>query len=241
MKSIPTQDWSRVLVCMALLATVWMPLQAQETPEAPEVPANLGFIRFVNAIGLPGRLKVRVDGTEASPDGFPQGEVTGSIGLLPKTYQMELEHESLGKETVQVPVQTGQIFTVIAFKTEKPKDPKAKPSPKGDSKKPGPRLACHLEQSVVSPPGLKDPTLTLLQLTTADSIAFKVSGTSAPARSETPVRVPITRAMGAFPEVHLQGKAVCLLNFDAPADQLVVFFSGDDGNLKYAPMRNDVR
>ncbi len=244
----------RILACLAVLATAGMPtcLSAQETvpavtaPEAvpevipPEVPADMGFLRLVNAVGLPGVLRVRIDGIEVGRRGYKEGEATGSVGLEPKSYQVELTHEALGKETVQVPVQTGQIITVIAFKTEKPdQDPKTRKALKDKPEKTAPRLASHLDLEPVSPPDLKASVLTLLQLTSSEEIIFTMSGTSVPANSGKPVRIPITGAMGRFPDVHLQGKPVCLLNFDSPAEQFVVLFTGEDGSLKNAQMRND--
>lgn len=240
-KTSPFQSRRHIFAGAALLLTAWLPLPAQEAPGL-EVPPDLAFIRLVNAVGLPGRLKVRINGNEADPAGFQQGDATGAVGLAPKSYPVELEHETLGKETLEVPLQTGQITTVIAYMTEKPAlDPKTKKPAKGEAEKKGPRLAWHLDQSPTSPPDLKQPALTLVQLTPADEMDFKVSGTPVTVPAAKPVRVPITRAMGAFPGVHYQSKPVSLLNFKFPADQLVVFFIGDDGTLKQAPMRNDVQ
>lgn len=230
---------------LGLLAAWPFALPAQEnaalaaSPALPEVPADLGFIRLVNAIGLPGGLLVRVDGTEASPEGFKAGEATGAVGLTPTAYTIELEHAVLGKETLEVNIQAGQISTVIAYRTEKPES-KAKAEAKA-KRQPGPRLAWQVDQSPVSPPELERPTLTLLQVTPLDMLPLSVSGTAASARAAEPVRVPITSAMGAFPEVHHRGRPVCLLNFKFPADQLVVFFTDEAGQLRYAPMRNDVQ
>lgn len=220
-------------------------LSAQETATTkepspvPEVPPDMGFLRLVNAVGLPGALQVRIDGTEAAPEGFKMGEATGAVGLSPGSYKVELEHASLDKESLEVNIQTGQISTVIAYRTEKA-EPKAKSTAKGKSE-PGPRLAWKVDDSPVSPPELDRPTLILLQVTPLDTLPLSVSGTAASARVAEPVRVAITPAMGAFPEVHYQGRAVCLLNFKFPADQLVVFFTDEAGQLRHAPMRNDVQ
>lgn len=210
-----------------------------EPPPVPEVPPSMGFLRLVNAVGLPGALQVRIDGTEAAPEGFKAGEATGAVGLPPGSYKIELEQALLGKEALEVSIQTGQISTVVAYRTEKP-EAKAKAVAKGKSV-PAPRLAWKVDESPVSPPELDRPTLTLLQVTPLDTLPLSVSGTAASARAAEPVRVGITPAMGAFPEVHYQGRAVCLLNFKFPADQLVVFFTDEAGQLRHAPMRNDVQ
>lgn len=235
----------RLFLLLSLLTLLPAALSAQESPPGaepppvPEVPPDMGFIRLVNAIGLPGVLQVRIDGTEASPEGFKPGEATGAVGLSPASYKVELEHAVLGRESLEVSIQTGQISTVIAYRTEKP-DPKAQPPAKA-KQEPAPRLAWQVDQSPVSPPELEKPTLTLLQVTPLDTLPLRVSGASASARMAEPVRVPITAAMGAFPEVQFEGRAVCLLNFKFPADQLVVFFTDEKGQLRHAPMRNDVQ
>lgn len=226
------------LAGMTALTVAWNPLAAQDA----EIPANLGFLRLVNAVGMSGRLKVKINGMEADPSGFEEGHATSSVGLLPKTYQVDLEHESLGKETIQVAVQTGQIATVMAYKTEKPpKDAKPGGTAKGEAPKKGPRLASLLYESPVSAADVKVPSLTVFQLTATNKIDFKVSGASLAALAERPAQLAVTKAIGNFPEIQLNGKAACLLNFDIPADQVVVFFTGSDGNLKSAQLRNDVR
>lgn len=208
---------------------------------ALEVPADLGFLRLVDAIELPGLLHMRVDGIEADPAGFQQGFATEGIGLAPKTYQVELEHETLGKENFQVTVETGKISTIMAYKTEKPPEEKAAKPGKPEAKKPGPRLAWYLDESPASQAGSKDVSVTIVQLTKTEVMEFQVSGTPATARAGKPVRVPITRAMGTFPTITYQGKEVCLMNYDSRADKLVIFFTGTDGSLKFAQLRNDVR
>lgn len=228
-----------LLLCLLLPLSAAISAQeaavSTEPPPVPEVPPDMGFIRLVNALGLPGELQVRIDGTEASPDGFKPGEATGAVGLPPAAYTIELEHAALGKKSLEVSIQTGQISTVIAYRTEKPeRNTKAKPEP-------GERLAWHVDQSPVSPPEPDRPALTLVQLTPLDTLPLSVSGTAASARTAEAVRVPITPTMGAFPEVHYQGQAVCLLNFKFPADQLVVFFTDEAGKLRHASMRNDVQ
>ena len=233
------------LLLLSLLPLLPAGLSAQETATTtepspvPEVPPDMGFLRLVNAVGLPGVLQVRIDGAEAAPEGFKAGEATGAVGLPPGSYKVELEQASLGKVALEVNIRTGQISTVIAYRTEKPES-KAKAAAKGKSAT-GPRLAWKVDDSPVSPPELDRPTLTLLQVTPLDTLPLSVSGTAASARAAEPVRVPITPAMGAFPEVHHQGRAVCLLNFKFPADQLVVLFTDEGGQLRHAPMRNDVQ
>lgn len=224
----------------AFLLTGWS-ASAQEQPVEVPVPADLGFLRFVNAVAAPGKLVVRLDGTKLSREGFPEGTATGAVGFSAKTYQVEMEHEDLGKVTVPVPLQTGQITTLVAFKTEKPeKDPKTGRPVKADPAKKGPRLAYILDQAPVSPPDLTESKLVIIQVAPEEQIPFTVQGTAATATTEKPVTVPIKKSMGVFPEIHLEGKPVCLLNFKFPADQLVVFFRGQDGSLKYAQSRNDV-
>ncbi len=224
---------------LTMIASAWAPLSLP----ALEVPTDLGFLRLVDAVELPGLLYMRVDGIEADPAGFKQGFATEGIGLAPKTYQVELEHETLGKEKFTVTLETGKIATIVAYKTEKPpEEPKvAKAAPKAEPKKEGPRLAWHLDESPASIAGTKDVSVTILQLTAQDVMDFQVSGTPASARSGQPVRVPITRAMGTFPAINHKGKDVCELNYDVRADKFVIFFTGSDGSLRCAQLRNDMQ
>lgn len=230
---------SRRQVLAALVsACLPLPLMAQDIP----IPANMGFFRLVNAIGLPGVLKLKVDGISPRPAGFKEGEATGAVGLEPKSYQVELEHEALGTQSVTVNVQTGMISTLVAYKTEKPeKDPKTgkiKAAPAGE--KPGPRIAWCVDEAPISQVKLNQPKLTVLQVTANEKMDFKVEKTPVTALAAKPTLVEITKAIGAFPEVRVQDKFVCGLNFDSPADQLVVFFAGSDGLLKFAVTHNDV-
>lgn len=234
---LPLHSRRRMLAAL-VSACLPLPLVAAEEGATPE---SLGLFRLVNAIGLPGKLKVRVDGINPRPSGFPAGEATAAIGLQPKSYQVELEHEALGTGTVMVTVATGMISTVIAYKTEKAaKDPKAAKSTKEKDEKAGPKLAWHVDQAPVSPPKLKEPKLTLMQLTTNEKMDFKIGGTLVSLASEKPSQIPVTKSMGSFPEVLFQERLVCGLNLDKPADMLVVFFPGADGMLKFAQTRNDV-
>lgn len=209
--------------------------------EAPAVPADMGFIRFVNAVGLAERVKLKVDGIEPNPAGYGQGEMTGTVGLSPKTYQLELEHPLLGKRTLPMDVQTGQITTIIAFKTDKPDKDAKKKVPGSPPEKKGPRLACYLDTSPVGQSGAAAPELSVVQVTASASLALKVASTAVAVPTEKKVVVPITKGMGNFPEIHHEAKAVCLLNFTEPADKLVVFFTGDDGSLKSVQGSNNIR
>lgn len=241
--SVPSSpSWPRRLFLtnsIALAASAWAPLPLP----ALEVPTDLGFLRLVDAVELPGLLYMRVDGIEADPAGFKQGFATEGIGLAPKTYQVELEHETLGKEKLTVTLQTGRIATIVAYKTEKPPEESkvAKAAPKAEPKKEGPRLAWHLDESPASIAGSKDVSVTIVQLTASDVMDFQVAGTPVTARSGEPVRIPITRAMGTFPTINHKGKEVCVMNYDVRADKFVVFFTGTDGSLKFAQLRNDVQ
>jgi hypothetical protein len=235
--SLPRRRFLTNSLALAASAVAPWPLSALE------VPTDFAFLRLVDAVELPGLLFMRVDGIEADPAGFKQGFATEGIALAPKTYQVELEHETLGKEKLTVTLETGKISTIVAYKTEKPPEESkvAKAGPKPGPKKDGPRLVWHLDESPASIARSKDVSVTIVQLTAQDVMEFQVAGTPATARAGEPVRVPITRSMGTFPTINHQGKEVCVLNYDVRADKLVVFFTGTDGSLQFAQLRNDVQ
>jgi hypothetical protein len=189
---------------------------------------------------------VFIEGTVADPAGYPDGEATGALGLLPKVWNIELEHEALGKLKVPVELKMGEISTVIALAVpESPQEAdkgKDKGKQKVDDEAAEAKLVLgshtHVAKALV-PEG--DSSLTLLQFTPAKELSLSVSGTAYAVPRATQITLPITAKIGAFPEVHLAGRAVCLLNFKFPADQVVVFFTGTDGVLKHAPLRNEVQ
>jgi hypothetical protein len=230
---------SPLLGRFAALAAFLIPLA---TSGQEELPVGLGFIRFVNATGAPGKLMVLINGMEADPAGYGDGEATGSLGLPPTSYKVELKHGALGEEKVPVEVKMGEVTTVIALAVPKgdDKEPAKGQAKDKETEKPN-ELGHHLHFAPVSAPGAESSTLTLLQFTPSKELAMSVSGVPCPTRKGEPATVAITKAIGAFPEVHLAGSVVCLLNFKFPADQLVVFFTGEGGVLKHAQLRNDVQ
>ena len=217
-------------------------LSAQSSSDQ-EVPPNLGFIRLMNAIGEAGQLKISINNEETNPGGYPMGEATGALGLPEGSYQVSLDHETLGKERVSMTLKKGQISTLVVFQELKQLQDQNNQLAKVDGKavENKPTLAWHVDESPTSPPDTINPILKLLQFTPAAELAFSVDKVPAITERGKPNSVAITQAMGAFPEVVLAGKSVCLLNFKAPADQLVVFFTGPGGILKHAVMRNDVQ
>lgn len=231
MKRIHSFFFKMTHAVTALLAAAVVS-QAQE-----EAPAGLGYVRFVNATGQAGRLMVKLNGSEADPSGYGDGEATGSLGLPPQTYQIELKHEGLGEGKLPVALKAGEVTTVIALSTAAAKEGGEKGAKAGEEAKL--EMGWHVDQSPVSPAEPEEPVLKLLQFTPSEELAMSVSGKSCPVPRGKAAAVRITTELGAFPEVELAGRTVCLLNFKIPADQMVVFYTGEGGVLKHAQLRND--
>jgi len=94
---------------------------------APRVLAqveNVGFIRFVNAVGMKGNLDIRLAGQSVRKGGFPAGGVTGGVGLKQGSYNFSFEHPACKglKKGMQVDPQTTTTWLVVCEKIEKKED-----------------------------------------------------------------------------------------------------------------------
>lgn len=227
---------SLLAVCLVFLVSAASP--AQEPPREPEpeieIPPDLGFLRFVNAVGHPGRLWVTVNGTKlAAGSGYEEGAATGPMGIAPGSLQVEMRHDTLGEAKLSVTLKTGQVTTVIAA-------PERKEKKEGEDEAELPKLVAHLLELPATGPE-DEPTLSLIQFTPAAQLTVSVAGTAhvlEPAKART---IAITPDMEAFLDVLIQGKAVAQLNYKNPAGQGVVLFTDAAGVLKSTQFRNDVR
>jgi hypothetical protein len=107
-------------ICPALFfLIVSTVLSAQE--QQPEV----GFLRFVNAIGLRGNLHIKAEAVPLREEGFPPGGKTGGIGFLKGSHSYAFKHESCEEVVMPLPVDPNTTRTiVVVFEEKKDKENK---------------------------------------------------------------------------------------------------------------------
>ena len=210
------------------MALLWAAgLQAQE----PEPDAALGYLRFVNATGYDGVLKVSLDGVDINPKGYVAGQATGAVGLPPKTCQIEMKHDILGELKTSVILKPGMVSAVVALPLVE-KEPKPGEKPKVEL----------TSQVIESPPSTRGrpPTVTILQTTPMETMELKVGSLSCAAARMKPETVTLT-GFAEFTPVTLGDKKLATLNFTDPADQVLVFFTNEQGLVKQVSFNNQVK
>jgi hypothetical protein len=78
-------------------------------------------------------------------------------------------------------------------------------------------------------------------VTPAKELPVEVASTRLNLEFGNPRSMNITRDMGDFHDVTIQGKIVAQLNFRDPAGQGVVLYTDQNGVVKSSQFRNDVR
>lgn len=112
--------------CLTALMALTLGAVEPLTAQAPEV----GFIRFVNTISLPGDLTIQRDGKDLRSRPFALGGRTGSIGLRAGDYNFSFSHPKCeGLEELLNVEPMGSITWIISYKRIEPKE--------GGAQKPG--------------------------------------------------------------------------------------------------------
>ncbi len=221
----------------ALCALLLSPLAAQQpapptstTPPPPQPLPNeaLGYIRFVNATGHDGKLRVTFDGIDVNPVGYTTGQATGAVGFPPKSALIGFRHDTLGETQVTVTLKPGTVTAVLALPLIE-KDPKPGQEPKIE-------LTHHIVESPASSRG-RAPVLTILQTTALETMELKVAGQTCAVGRLKPESLTLAN-VGEFAAVSLGGQNVATLNFTDPADQVLVLFTNDKGVLKQVSFSN---
>lgn len=193
-----------------------------------------GFLRFVNATGCEGKLFVEVDKINVNPEGYESGYATGTVGLFPKTLQIEMKHEVLGEFKLPVEIKVGEVVSVVALLKKEEEVKKA-----GEAKKePKLELTCHVQTAPYYKKG-EPSTLTLLQCTPAERLEIKVGNQVVGCERMKEAKV-VGGLADAVP-VELAGKNVAQMNFFDPTDAVLVMFVDRKGVLKWARYDNKVR
>lgn len=228
-------SFSNSIFSLCLLTSINLPLFGQQEPEF-EIPADLGFLRIVNASGQPGPLWVTVNGVKlAAATGYEDGVATGAMGIQDKSLVLELRHDILGDMKQSVSLKAGVITSVIALTA---KDPQPKEAGKEEEEKP--ELAIHLLELPVSYSD-QPSTLSLIQFTPASTLTVDVAESGYALEFGKVNTFGVTPSMGAFIDVKLKSQIVAQLNFKDAAGQAVVLYTDPKGVVKSTQFRNDVQ
>jgi hypothetical protein len=229
--------WGVLLACCATLA--------QDAP-APPPPAAapkdfslLGYLRFVNATGYEGVVKVTLDGEDINPAGYETGVATGSVGFPPKTCQIEMSHETLGEVKLTATLKPGEVTSVIALPviTERTKKPGASAAEKEEEPK------IELGAEVITNVGYvrgKEVSVTVLQATVAEELVVTVGNVPVTCEKLKPATVSLGQGVGEVVPVSVAGKALLTLNFVDRSDRVVILYPNKDGVVKNVTLSNEV-
>jgi hypothetical protein len=247
------RSWARPGVCWCRFALVlgWVMasglLSAQDaatpapsTTTPPKDYSLLGYLRFVNATGYEGVVKVTLDGEDINPAGYETGVATGSVGFPPKTCQIEMRHETLGEVKLSATLKPGEVTSIIAL----PMIQEVKPKPgesKDPTKKPTPKI--ELAAEVIANPGYvrgKEVSVTVLQATVAEELAVTVGRVPVTCAKLKPTTVSLGNSVGEFVPITLGGKTLLTLNFVDRSDRVVILYPNKQGVVQNLTLSNEV-
>ncbi|HCN75967.1 MAG TPA: hypothetical protein DIT13_02085 [Verrucomicrobiales bacterium] len=205
-------------------------LAAAASAQEPE--GGYARLRFVNATGMEGAVLVSLDGQKLNSRGYTSGQATGHMDVLPKNYQIELKHDTLGESRLNLELRPGEMRAVIVL------------AKIGETKKEGepPEITLdhHLLEYTVLEKG-SPSSLLVLQTTPLPSLEISVAGKSCTAERFKPASMVVTGDMGQFPVVHFQQRRVCSLSFHEPADAALILYADAKGTLQHIFFKNHVR
>jgi hypothetical protein len=88
---------------------------------------GVGFVRFVNAVGLEGNLDIKMDGSSVRANGFAPGDLTGGVGLTEGTHNFRFLHPSCTSAEMPLKVEPRVTRTIVlVFEEKKDKDGEVK-------------------------------------------------------------------------------------------------------------------
>jgi hypothetical protein len=227
-----------------LLGLCIVTLSAQQPANSTAINSDtdyrtLGYLRFVNATGHGGKLRVFLDGQDINPSGYDDGFATGAVGFVPKTCQIEMQHDTLGDFKLSVTLKAGEVASVVALpvirggKEEKPG------SPKGSAKAPKIELGgqSFLNRGYVRGDAI---SVTVLQATIAENLEVKIGGVPLICPQLEPTALSLGKGVGEVVTLSVGDKPLVTLNFVDPSDRIVILFPNKDGVLKTITLNNEV-
>lgn len=228
------------LVCVLLMAIFALsPVAAQQQGNPKTDYSALGYLRFVNATGHEGKLRVLLDGEDTNPGGYTDGFSTGSVGFIPKTCQIEMRHDTLGEFKLSVTLKPGEVASVVALPVIRPQKDKAPGN--RDAKATPPKV--ELGAQAILNPGYvrgKDITVTILQATVAEKLELKIGSLPLVCPKLDPATIHLGKGMGENVPVSLGEKKLLSLNFVDPSDRVVILFPNKDGVIQTITLNNEV-
>jgi hypothetical protein len=230
--------WAVLMVCGGVNAQE--PATPPSTPAAtPKDYSLLGYLRFVNATGHEGVVKVTLDGEDINPAGYETGVATGSVGFPPRTCQIEMRHETLGEVKLSATLKPGEVTSVIALPVIT--EAKKKPSETSAAKPEEPKI--ELGAEVITNAGYvrgKEVSVTVLQATVAEELVVTVGSVPVTCEKLKPATVSLGQGVGEVVPVSVAGKPLLTLNFVDRSDRVVILYPNKDGVVKNVTLNNEV-
>jgi hypothetical protein len=216
-----------------------MPIAAQQQGDKENDYSALGYLRFVNATGHEGMLRVLLDGQDTNPVGYADGFSTGSVGFTPKTCQIEMRHDTLGEFKLSVTLKPGEVASVVALPVIRPQKDKGPGNRDAEAEPRKVELGAH---AILNPGYVrgKDVTVTILQATVAEKLEVKIGTLPLVCTKLDPATISLGKGMGENVPVSLGDKPLVTLNFVDPSDRIVILFPNKDGVLKTITLNNEV-
>lgn len=216
---------SFVLVCVCVCAQV--PAFGQETA--------VGYVRFVNAIGLKGDMTLSMNGNTVNPNGYQSGEYTGGVGLKVGNYTFTFDHPLLEELEKAIQVVEGETVTYVAY---------VKPKLDEEGLLLGRELALH-ELEAAEKGGASVTALSLCDQRAILPLQFLLQGASAAVLVEVeplkPRRVRLNRT--GFFAMAFNKNVIASMTMEEPRNFAVAIFESTDkeGNpaLKTAMFINE--
>jgi hypothetical protein len=233
--------YSFKLTCWAFLSAIFAlaPAFAQQQGNAKVDYSALGYLRFVNATGHEGKLRVLLDGEDTNPSGYADGFSTGTVGFPPRTCQIEMRHDTLGEFKLSVTLKPGEVASVVALPVIRPQKDKAPGNRDAEAAPPKVELGA---QAVLNPGYVrgKDITVTILQATVAEKLEVKIGSLPLVCPKLDPATVSLGKGMGENVPISLGEKKLLSLNFVDPSDRVVILFPNKNGVIQTITLNNEV-
>lgn len=86
---------------------------------AQQAGPGVGFVRFVNAVGIEGKLDIKMEGSSVRAGGFAAGDMTGGVGLTEGSHRFGFEHPGCTGAEMQLKVEPRITRTIVLVNENK--------------------------------------------------------------------------------------------------------------------------